>query len=278
VRRVGASTQSQALSALLFLYKEVLALDLPWLGGVVRAKSPTRLPVVLSPSEVRRLLAAVPDPELRLIVSLLYGAGMRLGEALDLRVKDVDLPSRQLLVREGKGGKDRMTLIPAALHEQLSARIAWCLALHTADLAVGRGEVGVPDATAAGYPDAARSFGWQYVFPSASLSVDPRTGRPSRGRVDDRRVQRAVKAAASRAGITKAVSPHALRHSFATHLIEGGYDIRTVQELLGHADVSTTMIYIHALNSGDRKVCSPLDGPVAGERADPGPRAFNSRD
>ena len=266
-REVSASTQSQALSALLFLYKKVLGIDLPWLGDVVRAKKPSRLPVVLSRCEAQRLLAELPDPELALIVGLLYGAGLRLSEAVDLRIKDLDLSRRQLVVRDGKGGKDRVSLIPVKLVELLRARLAWCRALHAADLARGRGKAGLPEGAAHAFPSAAASFGWQYVFPATGLVVDPRTGAVSRGHVDERRVQRAVKAAAARAAIAKPVSPHVLRHSFATHLIEDGYDIRTVQELLGHADVATTMIYIHALNSGDRVVRSPLDAPAASVRA-----------
>ena len=260
VREVSASTQNQALSALLFLYKEVLALDLPWLADVTRAKKSSRLPVVLSRAEVQRLLAEVADPELALIVGLLYGAGLRLGEALELRIKDIDLARRELRVRDGKGGKDRVTLIPVRLLELLRARLAWCRALHDGELALGRGAVDLPDGAAPGRSNAARTFAWQYAFPAAGLALDPRTGSVSRGHVDDRRVQRAVKAAAAKAGIGKPVSPHTLRHSFATHLFEAGYDIRTVQELLGHSDVSTTMIYIHALNNGERAVLSPLDG------------------
>jgi len=260
VRAVSASTQSQALSALLFLYKNVLDINLPWLADVTRAKKATRLPTVLSGSEVQRLLAEVADPELALIVGLLYGAGLRLSEALNLRIKDIDLARRELRVCGGKGNKDRVTLIPHRLLELLRARIAWCRALHEAELAQGRGKVALPDGAAPGRSNAAYAFAWQYAFPAAGLVVDARAGEVTRGHVDDRRVQRAVRSAAARAGIAKPVSPHALRHSFATHLVEAGYDIRTVQELLGHADVSTTMIYCHALNSGERTVLSPLDG------------------
>ncbi len=258
-REVSASTQSQALSALLFLYKEVLGINLPWLGDVVRAKKSSRLPVVLSRYEAQRLLAELPDPELALIVGLLYGAGLRLSEAVDLRIKDLDLSRRQLVVRDGKGGKDRLSLIPVKLIELLQARVAWCRALHTADLAQGRGKAALPEGAARTSPSAAASFGWQYVFPATGLVVDPRTGAVSRGHVDERRVQRAVKAAAAKAVITKPVSPHVLRHSFATHLVDAGYNIRTVQELLGHASVSTTMIYVHVLNEGRGEVRSPMD-------------------
>jgi integron integrase len=228
---------------------------------VVRAKKSPRLPVVLSRDEAQRLLAELPDPELALIVGLLYGAGLRLSEVVDLRIKDLDLARRQLVVRDGKGGKDRVSLIPVKLVELLRARIAWCRALHAADLAQGRGRASLPEGAARAFPGAAASFGWQYVFPATGLIVDPRTGTASRGHVDERRVQRAVKAAAARAAIAKPVSPHVLRHSFATHLIEAGYDIRTVQELLGHADVSTTLIYVHALNDGGG-VRSPMDLPA----------------
>ena len=260
-REVSASTQNQALSALLFLYKEVLGINLPWLGDVVRAKKSSRLPVVLSRDEAQRLLAELPDPELALIVGLLYGAGLRLSEVVDLRIKDLDLARRQLVVRDGKGGKDRVSLIPVKLVELLRARIAWCRALHAADLAQGRGQASLSKGAARAFPGAAASFGWQYVFPATGLIVDPRSGAVRRGHVDERRVQRAVKAAAARAAIAKSVSPHVLRHSFATHLIEAGYDIRTVQELLGHADVSTTLIYVHALND-DGGVRSPMDLPA----------------
>lgn len=258
-RNVSAATQNQALSALLFLYTEVLEMQLPWLKDVVRAKKPARLPTVLTQDETQRLLAQIDDPEMSLIVGLLYGGGLRLLEALRLRVKDADLIRRELLVRDGKGGKDRVTMIPARLVDALRARIAWRKSLHDADLAQGRGDVWLPDALAVKYPNAPLAFGWQYVFPAPTYSTDPRSGAVRRHHLDEKRVQRAVKMAAEKAGIVKPVSPHTLRHSFATHLLEGGYDIRTVQELLGHADVSTTMIYTHVLNKGGRGVVSPLD-------------------
>ncbi len=258
-RNVSASTQSQALSALLFLYRGVLALELPWLDDVTRAKKPVRLPTVLTRAETLALLEKIENAELHLIVSLLYGSGLRLLEGLRLRVKDVDLARNEIVVREGKGGKDRVTMIPLQLVEPLRAQIARTKAVHEADLARGKGEVWLPDALAVKYPNAARALGWQYVFPAAGFSTDPRSGEVRRHHVDEKRVQRAVKQAAARAGIVKPVSPHTLRHSFATHLLEGGYDIRTVQELLGHADVSTTMIYTHVLNKGGRGVTSPLD-------------------
>jgi integron integrase len=258
-RNVSAATQNQALSALLFLYREVLGAELPWLDDVTRAKKPARLPTVLSREETAALLAQIGEGEVQLIVHLLYGSGMRLLECLRLRVKDVDLARREIVVRDGKGGKDRVTMIPARLVEALRAQLTVRRALHDADLLAGRGEVWLPDALAAKYPGAARSFGWQYVFPAAGFSRDPRSGAVRRHHVDEKRIQRAVRAASLRAGLVKPVSPHTLRHSFATHLLESGYDIRTVQELLGHSDVSTTMIYTHVLNRGGRGVVSPMD-------------------
>lgn len=257
-RDVAAATQNQALSALLFLYQEVLGQEIPWLDDVTRAKRPARLPVVLTCEEVGQLLGAVAG-EMHLVVALLYGTGMRLLECLRLRVKDVELYRREIVIRDGKGGKDRVTVLPTQLAETLKAQIAHARMLHQADLAAGRGEVWLPHALATKYPAAARAFGWQYVFPAASLSVDPRSGVTRRHHLDEKRVQRAVRAAAEKAGIVKTVSPHTLRHSFATHLLESGYDIRTVQELLGHSDVKTTMIYTHVLNRGGRGVVSPID-------------------
>lgn len=258
-RNVTASTQNQALSALLFLYREVLRVDLPWLSDVIRAKKPARLPTVLTQQETRALLKYLDDPLMDLIVRLLYGTGMRLMECLRLRVKDVEFTRNEIVVRDGKGGKDRVTMLPASLLDRLRAHLAVVKAQHDADLALGKGEVWLPDALAAKYPNAPKEWAWQYVFPAVGFSTDPRSGAVRRHHVDDKRVQRAVKLAASRAEIVKPVSPHTLRHSFATHLLEGGYDIRTVQELLGHSDVSTTMIYTHVLNKGGRGVVSPLD-------------------
>ncbi|ENO87036.1 integron integrase [Thauera linaloolentis 47Lol = DSM 12138] len=258
-RDVSAATQSQALAAILFLYREVLEQPLPWLDEVTRAKRPARLPSVLSVEEMGRLLGAVDDVSMELVVRLLYGTGMRLLEGLRLRVKDVDFSQGRIMVRDGKGGKDRVTVLPVRLMEPLHAQVVLVTALHRADLLAGRGEVWLPNALAVKYPEAARSLGWQYVFPADGFSADPRSGAVRRHHLDERRVQRAVKCAAALAGIVKPVSPHTLRHSFATHLLEGGYDIRTVQELLGHADVKTTMIYTHVLNRGGVGVVSPLD-------------------
>ena len=258
-RNVAASTQGQALAALLFLYKEVLHIELPWLDDVTRAKRPAKLPTVLTREEVRNLVQQVDDPLMSLIVQLLYGSGMRLLEGLRLRVKDVEFSRLEIVIRDGKGAKDRVTMLPASLSERLRAHLAVIRKQHDADLALGRGEVWLPDALARKYPNAPKEWAWQYVFPAAGFSTDPRSGAVRRHHVDDKRVQRSVKLAAAKAGIVKQVSPHALRHSFATHLLEGGYDIRTVQELLGHSDVSTTMIYTHVLNKGGRGVVSPLD-------------------
>ena len=256
---VSAATQNQALSALLFLYKEVLEIELPWLSDVVRAKKPARLPTVLTVAETTALLDQIDDGELGLIVRLLYGSGLRLLEGLRLRVKDVDLTRRELIVRDGKGGKDRVTMLASQLVEPLRFQIARRKTIHAEDILKGRGDVWLPDALARKYPAAATTFGWQYIFAAPGYSVDPRSDSVRRHHVDEKRVQRSVKSAALRAGIVKPVSPHTLRHSFATHLLESGYDIRTVQELLGHSDVSTTMIYTHVLNRGGRGVASPLD-------------------
>lgn len=257
-RNVSASTQNQALAALLFLYKQVLKLELPWLGEVVRAKKPQRLPVVLSVEEVQAVLAQL-QGELWLIASLLYGSGMRLMEVVRLRVKDVDFSSRQILVRDGKGAKDRVTVLPLRLLEPLKRQLQLVKALHNAELLAGRGDVYLPDALARKYPKGPWEWAWQYMFPAQGLSVDPRSGARRRHHVDEKRLQRAFKRALRATGIAKLATPHTLRHSFATHLLETGQDIRTVQELLGHADVKTTMIYTHVLNRGGLAVLSPLD-------------------
>ncbi len=258
-RNVSAATQTQALSALLFLYREVLGIELPWLDDLVRAKKPRRLPSVLTRAEVSALLGAMDDPDVVLPARLLYGGGLRLLECLRLRVKDVDVSRREILVRDGKGQKDRVTMLPESLVPQMQVQMETVRQLHARDLANGHGEVWLPDALSVKYPGAARALGWQYMFPAAGFSSDPRSGAVRRHHLDERRVQRAVKKAAEVADIVKMVSPHTFRHSFATHLLESGYDIRTVQELLGHADVKTTMIYTHVLNRGGRGVVSPLD-------------------
>jgi integron integrase len=257
-RHVAASTQNQALAALLFLYKVVLETALPWLEEVTRAKRPERLPVWLTQAEIQRLLEAMQGPA-TLPVRLLYGTGMRLMEALRLRVQDIDLGRRQIVVRSGKGGKDRVTVLPQSLCEPLRLHLQARKDLFRQDSDLGRADVWLPDALALKYPNASREWIWQYVFVAPRFSEDPRTGAVRRHHFDEKIVQRAVRQAAQRAGIEKPVSPHVLRHSFATHLLESGYDIRTVQELLGHSDVSTTMIYTHVLNRGGRGVVSPLD-------------------
>ena len=256
--KVAASTQNQALSALLFLYREVLGMELAWVEQVVRAKRPQRLPVVLAQAEVQRLLAQM-DGRTWLIASLLYGTGMRLMECLRLRVKDVDFARRAITVREGKGGKDRQTVLPTSLAEPLQREIERARILHAEDLAAGFGETWLPHALARKYPNAAREFAWQFVFPAPKRSVDPRGGTQRRHHFNDGVLSRALRRARIRAGIEKPVSAHTLRHCFATHLIESGYDIRTVQELLGHKDVATTQIYTHVLNRGAGGVLSPLD-------------------
>lgn len=257
-RQVSASTQNQALSALLFLYKHVLRIELPWLDDVVRAKRPERLPVVLTREETQRLMALL-EGEVALVAGLLYGAGLRLMEAVRLRVKDVDFARREILVRDGKGMKDRVTLLPQAVVAPLQLHLEQVAALHRSDLAAGFGEVYLPFALARKYPRAAAEWGWQYVFPAARLSVDPRSAVRRRHHLDEKKVQRAFKLAVRQAGLIKPVTPHTLRHCFATHLLESGQDIRTVQELLGHADVKTTQIYTHVLNRGGLGVLSPLD-------------------
>jgi integron integrase len=257
-RNVSASTQNQAKAALLFLYKEVLAVELPWLDNLVQAKTARRLPVVLTPTEVRALLAEL-NGTMWLVASLLYGTGMRLLEGLRLRVKDVEFSRREIIVREGKGNKDRVTVLPENLIKPLQDQLARAKRLHDDDLAAGYGEVYLPDALDRKYPNAGKAWGWQYVFPSTRRSVDPRSGTERRHHLYEQSLQKAVAIAAKRAGIVKPASPHVLRHSFATHLLQAGYDIRTVQELLGHSDVSTTMVYTHVLNKGGRGVMSPLD-------------------
>lgn len=260
-RGVSASTQNQALSAVLFLFEIVLGHRLPWMEVIVRAQRPIRLPVVLSRGEVTLLLGQLRGP-IWLMASLLYGAGLRLLECAELRVKDVHLERGEVLVRDGKGGKDRVTVLPAALRGPLRDHLAWVKAQHDADLVAGRGAVALPTAIRSKYPSASREWAWQWVFPATRFYADALTGEKRRHHFHESVVQRAVKDAVRAAGIPRPATCHSLRHSFATHLLEAGYDIRTIQELLGHRDVSTTMIYTHVLNQGGRGVRSPLDDLV----------------
>lgn len=257
-RKVSASTQNQAKAALLFLYKAVLGVDLPWLGEIVSAQRSRRLPVVLTRREVKVLLENLRGTGW-LIASLLYGTGLRVIEGLRLRVKDLDLERREITVREGKGGKDRVTMVPENLVLPVRDQLGRAKRLHDQDLVEGYGAVSLPAALAAKYPSASRSWGWQFIFPSQTRCVDPRTGEIVRHHWYPGSVQRALREAGRAAQLAKPVHPHVLRHSFATHLLQDSYDIRTVQELLGHSDVSTTMIYTHVLNKGGRAVRSPLD-------------------
>lgn len=261
-RRVSASTQNQALSALLFLYRRVLGMDLPWLEGVVRAKRPVHVLVVLSRREVAAVLGALSGSS-RLMALLLYGAGLRLLECLQLRVKDVDFGRGEVVVRHGKGGRDRRTMLPDAVREQLAAHLVHVRRQHASDVARGAGWVELPDALGRKYPNAGRAWGWQWVFPATRTYVHGDTGQRRRHHFHESALQRLVRGAVQAAGITKPAGCHTFRHSFATHLLENGYDIRTVQELLGHRDVRTTMIYTHVLNRGGRGVVSPADALVA---------------
>jgi len=256
--KVSASTQNQAKSAILFLYREVLGQELPWLENVEQAKVPRRLPVVLSREEVQGVLSRL-SGVYWLMGSLLYGAGLRLMECVRLRVKDVDFSQRQILIRDGKGFKDRVTMLPDTLRAPLRQHLERVKSLHEEELAKGGGSVYLPYALEKKYPNAGREWAWQYIFPAQDVSTDPRTGVVRRHHMNEQNLQRAMKQAVRDAGISKPATPHTLRHSFATHLLHGGYDIRTVQELLGHKDVSTTMIYTHVLNRGGRGVLSPLD-------------------
>ena len=259
VGKVSASTQNQASAACLFLYREVLEIALPWLDSVTRAKVSQHVPCVLSVAEVRELLAYM-DGRQWLMASLLYGTGMRLIECLRLRVKDVDFQRLEITVRQGKGGKDRRTMLPAALVVPLRQQLERVNAVHRRDLAtVEFAGVALPFALARKYPNAAFELAWAYIFPASRLGIDPLGGKLRRHHLDEKVLQRAVKTALRKTRITKPASCHTLRHSFATHLLEAGYDIRTVQELLGHSDVATTMIYTHVLNKGGRAVVSPLD-------------------
>ncbi len=255
---VAASTQNQALCALLFLYREVLQLDLDGPLDIVHAKKPQRLPTVMTKAETLQVIAGLSGIA-QLMAKLLYGSGLRLMECVRLRVKDLDFERHEIIVRDGKGMKDRVTMLPAALVVPLQEHLRRVRLIHQQDLEQGHGAVYLPDALSRKFPNAAREWGWQYVFPADRLSIDPRAGLTRRHHVDERTLQRAVRQAVRLAGLAKPASCHTFRHSFATHLLESGYDIRTVQELLGHKDVKTTMIYTHVLNRGGLAVRSPLD-------------------
>ena len=256
--RVSASTQNQALAALLFLYREVLGVDLPFVEGVERAKRPARVPVVLTREEVAGVLGRLSGVH-HLMASLLYGSGLRLMECVRLRVKDLDLSYRQVTIRDGKGERDRRTVLPDRLVAQLAGHLARVRRLHEEDLRLGYGRVYLPYALERKYPNAASEWGWQWAFPASRLSVDPRSGAVRRHHSAEDLLQKAVKRAVAQAGVAKRASCHTFRHSFATHLLESGCDIRNVQELLGHSSVETTQIYTHVLNRGGRGVRSPLD-------------------
>ena len=256
---MSASTQNQALSAILFLYRYVLGTSLGDLGGVIRARRPKHLPVVLTRDEVRAVLDRLSDDSF-VIGSLLYGGGLRLMECLRLRVQDIDFASHEILVREGKGGKDRVTVLPGSLKEPLADHLTAVKALHEHDLEDGWGRVPLPNALARKYPSASGEWRWQWIFPQRHRWVHPATREQGRHHVHETVVQKAVRDAVRQSAVTKHATCHTFRHSFATHLLEAGYDIRTVQELLGHRDVKTTMIYTHVLNRGGRGVRSPMDG------------------
>lgn len=257
-RNVAASTQNQALSALLFLFQEVLDRKLEFIDKFDRVKRPPKIPVVLTPAEIRRVLSHL-EGDYRLMADLLYGAGLRLMECVRLRVKDIDFGYRQIVVRDGKGTRERVTLLPDRLRAPLKLHLTRVKEIHAQDLSHGRGRVYLPFALSTKYPNANRAWGWQYVFPATKLSVDPRSKETRRHHVQEKNLQNAVKIAVQRAAVTKSASCHTFRHSFATHLLERGTDIRNVQELLGHKDVATTMIYTHVLNKPGLSIRSPLD-------------------
>ena len=257
-RRVASSTQNQALNAIVFLYKRVLNIELGDFGHMERAKKPEKLPTVMARKEVNQFLSSMSGVN-QLMAKLLYGCGLRLMECVRLRVKDIDFEQNHIVVRDGKGMKDRSTMLPEQLKPLLIEHLEGVKIMHKQDLENRLGEVYLPFALERKYPNAAKEWGWQYVFPSEKISKDPRSGKMRRHHVSESALQRAVQKAARKADLTKHVSPHTFRHSFATHLLEGGYDIRTVQELLGHKDVSTTMIYTHVINKGGMGVQSPLD-------------------
>ncbi|MBI3130656.1 MAG: integron integrase [Acidobacteria bacterium] len=257
-RQVAAATQNNAKAALRFLYRWALGVDLPWLEDIVHAKVPRRVPRVLTVEEIARVMARVEGAH-GLVLKLLYGAGLRLMEGLRLRVEDVDLASGEIFVQQGKGGKDRITILPKRLVAPLRAHLEWVRAQHEADLAAGQGAVAPPDALGRRYPHGGRAWAWQWVFPAQTCSRDPRSGELRRTHLGPESVQRAMRVAVLKAGLAKRASPHMLRHSFATHLLQSGQDILTVQELLGHARIETTLIYIHLVSRGRRNISSPLD-------------------
>jgi len=257
-RKVSPSTQNQALSAILYLYKRVLKIDLPWLNNVVRAKRKKHIPVVFTRAEVKQLLAQF-DGTYWLLFSLIYGAGLRISECARLRVKDVDFHYKQLLIRDGKGTRDRVTVFPEPLIDPIRNHLVRVKELHDQDLHNGFGKVYLPYALERKYPNANQEWHWQYVFPSAKFSTDPRSGEKRRHHIYEKSLHRVIKRGMRNAGIVKPASTHTLRHSFATHLLEDGYDIRTVQELLGHKDLKTTQIYTHVLQKGGAAVRSPLE-------------------
>lgn len=257
-RNVAPSTQNQALAALLFLYRNVLEIDLPWLDNVTRAKKPSRLPVVMTAEEVRLVLAQL-DGVHHCVASLMYGSGLRLMEAIRLRVKDVDFARQEIIVRDGKGGKDRRTMLPGSLIQALQHQLDRVRTFHEQDLLAGVAPVYFPYALERKYPNAGKELAWQYLFPAKQTSLDPRTHITRRHHLGEKAFQRSIKNAVRLSNINKPATSHTFRHSFATHLLEGGYDIRTVQELLGHNDVKTTQIYTHVLNRGGYAVISPLE-------------------
>ena len=258
VGNVAAATQNQALAAILFLYRDVLQINLPWMDGITRAKKSARLPAVLDRAETSRLLSQL-DGTHALMAKLIYGAGLRLMECVRLRIKDIDFNARQLTIRDGKGGKDRVTMFPDSLILPMRAHLERVRTLHDQDRQHELPGVYLPDALDQKYPSAGKEFAWFWVFPGGQLSTDPRSGLQRRHHAHEQALQRAIKKAVMRAGIDKPASTHTLRHSFATHLLESGADIRTIQELLGHSDVSTTMIYTHVINRGGSGTLSPLD-------------------
>jgi integron integrase len=265
-RHVSPSTHHQALCALLYLYRQVLGVELPWMQSIGRPRQRERVPVVLSRDEVARLFAALPPDEPPLL-RLLYGAGLRIMEGLRLRIKDLDFDRRVIVVRDGKGGKDRVVMLPASLHDALRTQVAHSRAVWAEDRSAGRAGVWLPQALEAKFPRAAGSWAWHWVFPAPALAVDPRSGIERRHHLYEQRVSRALARAVAQAGIPKKVTAHTLRHSFATHLLESGVDIRRVQELLGHSDVSTTMIYTHVLATSAAGLASPLDSLRCAERS-----------